>query len=261
MRTHTILDTRPDLDIQGAELLRESGWRVVHVPTVAIAGIDENSDLERARRGLATYQWVVLTSKRGVAALFDGLQEAVPRSVRFAAVGATTATALRERGIEVDAQPALAVGDEIPRAMANHGLRRGDRVLLARADGAAASLPVQLWLQGADVDDVVAYRTIPAPPDSQKPLISALADPELEAVIFASGSAVRGLVELAGPLVDLARSLRVFTIGPRTSAAARELGFTVTGEARNPDAVGLSAAVKQALEEEVTRWLEPQLPT
>ena len=259
-RTRAILDTRPDFDALDAELLAESGWRVMHVPTVATATIDGNTELERARRGLATYQWVVLTSKRGVAALFDGLQESVPGSVRFAAVGATTARALRERGVEVDAQPELAVGDEIPRAMAGQGLRRGDRVLLARADGAAASLPVQLWLQGADVDDVVAYRTISAPGDSRQPLLNALADPELDAVVFASGSAVRGLMELAGPQADRARRLKVFTIGPRTSAAARDHGFTVTGQARIPGAAGLSAAVKQAVEEEVTRWLELQLP-
>jgi uroporphyrinogen III methyltransferase/synthase len=233
---------------------------VIHVPTVATAAIDGNAELERARRSLGAYQWVVLTSKRGVAALFDGLEETVPPSVRFAAVGATTARALRERGVDVDAQPELAIGDEIPRAMAGQGFRHGDRVLLARADGAAASLPVQLWLKGADVDDVVAYRTIPAPPDSRKPLLNALADPELKAVVFSSGSAVRGLVDLAGDQANRARRLPVFTIGPRTSAAARDHGFTVAGEARTPDAAGLGAAVKQADEEEVTRWLELQLP-
>jgi uroporphyrinogen-III synthase len=202
---------------------------------------------------------VVLTSKRGVAALFDGLQGTVPESVRFAAVGPTTAMALRERGVDVHAQPEIAVGDEIPRAMAGGGLRRGDRVLLARADAAAPSLPVQLWFYGADVDDVVAYRTIPGPGDSREPLLSALGDPDLQAVVFASGSAVHGLVELVG--AQAARALRVFTIGPSTSAVARAHGFSVSREARTPDAAGLGAAVRQAMEEEVTRWLEPQFQT
>src|SRR5437870_4890686 len=155
---------------------------------------------------------------------------------RTAAVGPATARALRDRGVEVAVQPELAVGDEIPRAMAAGGLERGDRVLLARADAAAPSLPVQLWLHGAHVDDVVAYRTVPAPRESMHSLLNALADPALEGIVFASGSAVRGLVELAGPQVERARSLRVFTIGPSTSAVARSNGFKVTGEAGTPDA-------------------------
>jgi uroporphyrinogen-III synthase len=227
---------------------------------VATANIENNSELDRARRELGAYQWVVLTSKRGVAALFEGLTD-VPPSVRFAVVGPTTANALRERGVEVHAQPELAAGDEIPRAMATHGLQRGDRVLLARADAAAPSLPVQLWLEGAAVDDVVAYRTISAPATSRQPMIDALADPALHAVLFASGSAVKGLVDLAGPHVEPARRLRVIVIGPKTGAVAREQGFTVTREARTPHAADLSAAAQQALDEEVTRWLELQIPS
>jgi len=260
LRTRAILDTRPELDDFGAELLASAGWRVIHIPAVATERIERNAELDRARGNLAAYQWVVLTSKRGVAALFDGLNSAVPPSTRFAAVGPTTARALRERRVKVDARPALAVGDAIPRAMAGHGLQRGDRVLLARADAASESLPEQLRSRGARVDDVVAYRTILAPPDSRQPLLEILANPMLEAVVFASGSAVRGLVELAGRHADKARRLRAFVIGPKTNAAARAHGFTVAGEARTPEAAGIVDSVKRYFEEEVTRWVELQLP-
>ena len=260
LRARAILDTRPELDAFGAELLAKGGWRVVHVPALSIERLEHNAELDRARSDLGAYQWVVLTSHRGVAALFDGLQSAVPASTRFAAVGPTTAKALHERNIKVDAQPELAVGDKIPSAMAGHGLRHGDRVLLARADAASASLPEQLRLHGAEVEDVVAYRTIPAPPDSRQPLLAALADPTLEAVVFASGSAVRGLVELAGRHADRVRRLRTFVIGPKTNAAARAQGFTVAGEAPTPDSGGLVESVKRYFDEEVTRWVELQLP-
>jgi hydroxymethylbilane synthase len=260
LQTRAILDTRPELDDCGAEALKESGWRVIHVPAVATERIEANAELDRARGDLAAYRWVVLTSKRGVAALFDGVHDAVPASTRFAAVGPTTARALREKGVEVEAQPGLAVGDEIPRAMAGRGLRRGDRVLLARADAASESLPELLRLRGAEVDDVVAYRTVPAPPGSRKPLLAALADPTLEAVLFASGSAVRGLVELAGREAEKARRLRTFVIGPKTNAVARVQGFTVAGEAPTPDSGGLVESVKRYFDEEVTRWVELQLP-
>jgi hydroxymethylbilane synthase len=260
LRTRAILDTRPDLDDLGAELLARSGWRVIHVPAVTTERIEHNAELDRARANLGAYQWVVVTSRRGVEALFDSVHKAVPASTRFAAVGPTTARALRKNGVGVDAQPELAVGDEIPRVMAAEGFRRGDRVLLARADAASESVPDQLRGYGAEVDDVVAYRTVPAPPDSRPPLLAALADTTLEAVMFASGSAVRGLVELAGRRADKARRLRAFVIGPKTNAVARELGFTVAGEARTPDAAGLVESLNRHFDEEVTRWVESQLP-
>jgi uroporphyrinogen-III synthase len=261
LQPRAVLDTRPEVGALETLLLNRSGNRVVHVPTVAIAPLAERRDLDRARGALDTYDWVVLTSKRGVDALFDGLQQELPRSVRWAAVGPTTAKALRERGVDVDAEPAIAVGEAIPAAMAEGGPLRGSRVLLARADSAAASLPDLLRRSGADVDDVVAYHSVTAPDSSRRPLAEALADPALEGVIFASGSAVRGLVELGGAGLARARRLKVFTIGPKTSAVAREHGFVVTAEAPTPDAAGIDAAVRSGLEREVARWVESQFPT
>jgi uroporphyrinogen-III synthase len=77
--------------------------------------------------------------------------------------------------------------------------------------------------------------------------------------MFASGSAARGVVELAGREADRARALHAITIGPKTSAVARELGFHVAAEARTQDAAGLRAALQRAFDEEVERWVESQL--
>jgi len=77
--------------------------------------------------------------------------------------------------------------------------------------------------------------------------------------MFASGSAVRGAVDLSGPDVVRARSLQVFTIGPKTSAVARDLGFEVTAEAVERDAGVLGSALASGLKQEVERWVESQL--
>lgn len=112
---------------------------------------------------------------------------------------------------------------------------------------------------GAQVDDVVAYRTSTAPAGSRRALASALEDPQLEALIFASGSAVKGLVELAGDGAADLRRLKVITIGPKTTDAARHHGFVVTKESDTRDSAGLAAALRSALDEEVERWVESQL--
>jgi uroporphyrinogen-III synthase len=112
---------------------------------------------------------------------------------------------------------------------------------------------------GAQVDEVVAYRTITGPDASRRALRGALADREVEAIMFASGSAARGVIELAGDGDARARALRAITIGPKTSGAARQLGFNVVAQAQTLDFAGMRAALRHSLDEEVERWLESQL--
>ncbi len=257
LQTRVVLDTRPDLDRDLAAEVDLLGFRHVNVPAIEIER-GGGLSLAEARQNLATYDWVVLTSKRGVAAL---LTEGVtpPPRVRWAAVGATTAEALTSRGAKVACMPEEAQADALPEAMARVAALRGARVLLARADLATPSLPARLREMGAEVDDVVAYRTSVAPESSRQAMEATLGDPELEAVIFASGSAVNGLLELAGAGADRLRNLKIITIGPRTSAAVREAGFEVTGESLTRDSAGLAAALRSAVDHEVERWVEWQL--
>jgi hydroxymethylbilane synthase len=258
LHSRAVIDTRPDGDEPGRDSIAGDGFRVLHVPGISIESVESSDELDRARSRIAEYDWVVLTSKRGVGALLDDAK--VPTSkVRWAAVGATTARALREKGIDVDCVPASARGDAIPNAMARLGSLRGSRVLLARADAADAALPRKLTEMGAHVDDVIAYRTRTGPEASRRVLHNALADRDVEAIVFASGSAVRGIVELAGENAARARALPAVTIGPKTSGVAREQGFEVAAEARTQNEAGLRAALRHAFDEEVERWVESQL--
>jgi len=258
LHSRAVIDTRPELDAAEREAIEREGFRLLHVPAIAIGSARADGDLDRARLRIGDYDWVVLTSKRGVSALLDGMQSP-PSKVRWVAVGATTAKALRERGVRVDCMPASARGDAIPDAMAKLGSVRGCRVLLARADAADKTLPQTLMKMGAQVDEVVAYRTITGPDSSRSALLDALADGDVEAIMFASGSAVRGTVELAGTAGARARALHAIAIGPKTSKIARDLGFVVAAEAESQDGPGLRAALRRAFDEEVERWVESQL--
>ncbi len=258
IRARALLDTRPELDQRLRAAVEVLGFRHVHVPTIAIAAASVDAGLERARSQLGAYDWVVVTSRRGVEALLADGPRVAP-GTHWAAVGNSTAEALRRQGVEASCIPAAATGSAIPAAMAELGPLAGARVLLARADAADGGLPRQLAEMGAEVDDVVAYRTSTAPAGSGGALGSALEDPQLEAVVFASGSAVKGLVELAGGGADALRRLKVITIGPKTTEAARHHGFMVTRQSDTRDSAGLAAALRSALDDEVERWVESQL--
>lgn len=224
-----VLVTRPaGADDPLVAELEAHGYRVAAVPTVITRPISvEWPDLTR-------FDWIVLTSTAGVSAL-----PGIVNGPRWAVVGESTAGALRARGAEPDFVPREAsgasLGAELPDAS-------GARVLLVRASLGAADLPAVLRERGAFVQELMAYETVEAPAASAGALHSALSQPDLAAIIFASGSAVRGFIKLGGTT-----GLPAVTIGPRTTAVAREAGFRVAVEAVTPNVRELAAAVARAI--------------
>jgi uroporphyrinogen-III synthase len=223
----TILVTRTAGETRALE---KAGYRVHAVPAIA------TQQLKFDQPDLTHYDWVVVTSAVGVEALFPS---AVKGRGEWAAVGQATARALRAVGIEPTLVPqesnGLALANSIPDI-------DGKRILLVRASAASADLPERLRERGATVDEVAAYLTIEGPASSSAPLKAALADPDLAAIVFASGSAVRGFLALGG-----STRWPAITIGPRTTREAKALGFSVIAQAATQSAEGLAAAVVQAI--------------
>jgi uroporphyrinogen-III synthase len=120
--------------------------------------------------------------------------------------------------------------------------------LLVRASLGGTDLPAALRARGALVEEVTAYETVEAPAQSAAGLTEAASLPDLAAIVFASGSAVRGYVTLGGRT-----DLPAVTIGPRTTAVAREGGFGVVVEAAHPNVRDLADAVVRAIPIEVRK--------
>ena len=208
--------------------LEARGYRVSAVPTVATRPLPVDWP------DLADYDWVVLTSAAGVEALPE-----TPSGPRWAAVGEATAAALRSRGATVDFVPAEANGAALASSLPEPA---GKRVLLVRATRADRDLPAGLRERGALVDELTAYETVEGPEESAGRLQTALEQRDLAAVVFASGSAVRGFARLGG-----STRLPAITIGPRTSAVARQAGFDVVAEAAGQSVRDLATAVESAV--------------
>ena len=225
----TVLVTRPagEKDPLVAELTSR-GYRVIAVPTVAVR------PAEVAWPDLNAFDWVVVTSAAGVAVLPE-----VRGGPRWAAVGEATAQALREKGLEVDVVPAQANGLALAAAIPDV---QGRRIALVRASHADPDLPNALQERGAIVEEITAYETVEGPSESATVLGRTLREEDVAAVVFASGSAVRGFLKLGG-----STNLPAITIGPRTSAAAREAGFVVVAQATAQDVKQLAAAVDRSL--------------
>ena len=74
---------------------------------------------------------------------------------------------------------------------------RGSHLLFARAEAARPVLPESLRALGAEVDDVIAYRTVQDGSAAQR-VSRALQAGNIDLVTFTSSSTVRNFVELVG---------------------------------------------------------------
>ena len=124
----------------------------------------------------------------------------------------------------------------------------GRRVLWPRAAAAGPELARGLREDGAHVDDVVVYRTEPAPFDAAA-LAAELAEGSLHALTFASPSAARSFASGMGPDgMAAARRVVVGAIGQVTAAALRSLGLPADAIAERPEPAALVEALASAFE-------------
>jgi hydroxymethylbilane synthase len=226
--------------------LQAVGLDPVSVPAIAIEVDRPGRELDRAAGSLQCYDWVIVTSANGARAILEAATRILTElgSPRWAVVGRATGAVLEREGITVDFQPArtdaLALASELP-------VHAGDRALVLRGDAADGDLARQLRSRGAEVEDVIAYRTRIAPATSRALLRRTLEAGRIDALIFTSGSTVRGLVALAeAEDLDL-RSIPAVCIGPETGRAATAAGFHVLALAPSQDAATLAATAADSL--------------
>lgn len=228
------------------ERLTGLGATVVELPVIVAADPRDGGDglaLAAGRLCSGAYDWVALTSANAVERLLAALAAlapaTVPASVRWAAVGPGTARALLEGSVRADLVPPRSVSESLAEAFPLPA-PSGGAVLFPRAESVRGALAAGLRAKGWSVDEVVAYRTVGGEPDAAA-VDSAR---RCEAIAFTSSSTVARSVDLLGtdgiPPV-------VVTIGPVTSASAREAGLLVATEADPHTIDGLVDAVVAAL--------------
>ena len=228
-----VVVTRPESKAL-ADSLELLGAEVSIVPLIEIRPVEDPRELDAAVKKLSDYDWVVFTSVNGVAAVGERLR-AIGAETRVAAVGPITAEAVRALEVEPSFVAARA-SEDIAEGL---GSLDGKRVLLPQADISDPRLADELRERGADVDPVVAYRTIQVEPTLWGVLPLRIAD----AIVLASGSAVRSLASISGSLEGIGDSTVLVCIGPKTAAVAREVGLPVGAVADETSADGIIRAL------------------
>jgi uroporphyrinogen-III synthase len=228
------------------ERLEQQGAEVLLLPTIEIAPPESYEPLDEGLREAKRFAWLVITSTNAVRVISErlavlGFSAESLAHLHCAAVGPSTAEALRALGLKVDVVPERYVGKALADALMDQV--SGQRVLLVRAAVARDVVPSALIAAGAEVTIADAYRTV-VPADASgrvKAIFRAKLLPN--AVVFTSGSTVTHLLDvLRNAGIALPREVACVSIGPVTSAALRNAGLIVDAEAEAASLDGLVEA-------------------
>jgi uroporphyrinogen-III synthase len=220
-----LVTRRPEQAGSLRQALEAAGAEVTVLPTLELAPPEDWAPLDTCLDSLAHYDWLLFTSPNAVDACLTRLRQRtaeVPASVNVAALGPTTAARLTEAGVRVKVTAAETTQEGLAAALPGLSLA-GQRCLIPASDLARGDLAEILTTRGATVDQVVAYRTLPALDRATALNVQA----EFDVVVFASPSAVSGLFAACGQ--DRARTLltraTIACIGPTTARAIVAEGF------------------------------------
>jgi uroporphyrinogen III methyltransferase/synthase len=201
----------------------------VLIPLVSFADPEDFAPLDAAIAEVERFDWMILTSAQAVRAVVKRSEELKRSLVRskskllIACVGPVTAEAAREAGLAIEYVAETHIGTALAEELANR--LQGARVLLPRSDRANPDLPQAFKRHGAQVTEVIAYRTLrPTAVDERN--LRQIAEGAADAVLFFSPSAVQQFAELFGgeQLSSLQDRLAIAAVGPVTANALREAG-------------------------------------
>jgi uroporphyrinogen III methyltransferase / synthase len=253
-----VLVTRPrDEAAELVSRLEAAGAEAVEAPMIRILPPEDWGPVDAVCLHVAAFDAIVFASPRAVDAfiprlLASPLDLRALNGVTLCAVGSVTAERLLRYGLKVDVTPSEFRAEALVRAVSNAGDVTGRRFLLPRADIGREIIADELRHLGADVTDVVAYRTVAAESgrEGEPDVFRMLLNRQIDVVTFTSASAVRNFVEVIGadPAADLLSTTLVAAIGPVTAEAAGRLGIQTTIVPAQYDVAGLVDAIVKHFE-------------
>ena len=218
------------------ERLISLGAEPVPFPCISIVLLELSAGWAEA---LEEASWVAFTSHRSVQLFADLLGDGNLAAHQIAAVGPTTSAACVDRFGRCDLTSNDGTGSGLAKALAPK-LSPGAVVFLPGAADPSPELAERLKQSGFNTVPLSLYATRPATAAVERVDFTRA---ELDAVLFASPSAVRGCFATANLPTDLPAAC----IGPTTTEAARAAGLTRVSTSDSRDLDGLLIALQDSL--------------
>ncbi|MCH8968096.1 MAG: uroporphyrinogen-III synthase [Planctomycetes bacterium] len=237
-----IVVTRPrDQSGQLREQLEQLGARIISFPTIKIVPARDASLLQAALERIRQYDWILLTSRNAVDTVARTTKTDVAEAlgeVRIAVVGKATQRRLTDLGVQADFVPSQFNMATLCSELIQGTTVDGQRFLYPCSDLADAEGPQALRDAGAIVDVIKAYRTIPDDSADADALRRSLAADEIDAIVFASPSAVQAFFNMIASQ-SVSQHVGLISIGPKTTQALEKAAPGRVTEARQAEVEGL----------------------
>jgi len=258
-----LLITRPRAKAKStADLVRAHNGSPEIFPTIRITGPTSWDAVDSSIESLEDFSWVIFSSGYGVRYYIqrlDTLGKSLPVSLRVAAVGSKTASALEKRGVRVDLVPEHFTADHLLRAFEEIPLS-GNNILHVTGNKGRRTLQRGLESMGARVQRAEAYRNVQPSHESVKSLVRKLEQGKLDCLTFTSPSTFHNLWNILAGETDspeeLLNSCVIAAIGPVTAGAIESYGVSVTVIPGESTVEGMIQAVAEMTDTEVHHHLE-----
>lgn len=246
-----VVTRAPEQARELTDALERLGAQVLLLPLISFAPPEDWQKLDEQLRRLDWFDAILFLSQNAVRYIFDrcaqlGIQcETAGTSNRLiAAVGKATARALKEKGIRVNHVVEKGTGEALAHEL--RGPLAGRRVLLPRSDRGDRRIAQALRESGANVTEVISYRTLESA-DLDADILAHVRRADVDAIVFASPSAFQNFRALIGEseIASLAPRVDFVAIGPTTAVAIRESSARVAVQAQDASAEGLACAISR----------------
>ena len=224
-----------------ASTLRDAGAEVLEFPTIEIVDPVDWGPADDAIGRLGTFTWLMFASPNSVHRFLGRVLSQTHDirrigQARIAAIGPATGDAVRSYGLNVDLVPDHHVAGGLGASLSALPEVRSERFLVPRPEVARSEAPEILRSAGAEVEEVVVYRTV-KPESISADALDRLTAGTVDMVTFTSSSTARHFHDLLGTerLEQVQSQTVAGSIGPTTTETARECGFDVVVEAPEED--------------------------
>lgn len=221
-----VLVTRPAHQAQMlCQLIEADGGKAVLLPTIEIADAIDQVALQTAIQALAENELAIFVSPNAVQKSVPIIQQywqPWPAVVKVAAVGASSAQALRDNYLPVDFCPVKPFNSEGLLALSALQDVTNKRIIIFRGEGGRELLATTLRERGAKVREAIVYRRI-----LPKLLVDvALLEKTIDIIICTSNTGLQNLLTLVGESArPWLQNMPLLVISERMAILAKTLGF------------------------------------
>lgn len=221
-----ILVTRPGAKGEAlCQRLSASGDLATHFPTIEFAPPKDPAEFMQTLNTLGEMDWLIFLSPQSVISSVPFIRKRWPHfsdKVKFAAIGAGTAHALKDAGYNVDSIPSMEWSSEGLLSMPEFNEISGKKIAIICGEGGRGLLEPIFTERGAHVEHLLSYqRVVPKVSKENYPQIE-----NIDVIICASFDAVKNLKKMLKKNdFSLCQQIPLIVASERIKMLAEDLDF------------------------------------